>query len=112
MAQGLVALTQERPAAAAPKRPDVITPPSWTGRKGDARVEGVLVRFDCGDRTPKMVLQGSGGQIVLNVFHAGQIELVNVPSSGYQFSCGAQAIPMIVEYLSAERDVTRVEFQP
>jgi tetratricopeptide (TPR) repeat protein len=113
MAQGLIALAQERPAAPIARRPRVVTPQSWTRRKGDTLVEGVLTRFDCEGGSAKIVLRSAEGHdVTLNVLHPGEIELVNPPSEGYQFGCGAQEIPVIIEYFSAGRDVTRIEFRP
>ena len=112
MAHALVTLAQERRPARA-KRPDVITPPSWTRRKGDTSVEGVLIRFDCEDEGAKIVLRSaSGSETMLNLLHPREIELVNAPTASYQFSCGSLEIPVIVEYVSDGRDVTRIEFRP
>jgi hypothetical protein len=112
MARALIALAQEHPAAAVSKRPNVITPPSWTRREGDSRVEGVLTRFDC-DASPKILLRNTdGSETMLNLLHPRDIELVNAPTASYQFECGSQEILVIVEYLSDGRDVTRIEFRP
>jgi tetratricopeptide (TPR) repeat protein len=112
MAQALTTLAQERPGRPASKGPDVITPTSWTRRKGDSSVEGVLTRFDC-DANPKILVRNAGGsETTLNLLHPRDIELVNAPTASYQFSCGLQEIPVVVEYLSDNRDVTRIEFRP
>jgi len=112
LVEGLAALAQEHPPTPPPKRNEVITPASWAARVGDARVEGVLVRFDCENGAAKMLVRSPSGDISLNVLHPGGIEMVNAPSKDYQFQCGAQEIPLIVEYLSDGREVTRIEFRP
>jgi tetratricopeptide (TPR) repeat protein len=113
MAQGLTALAQEHPAIPSSKRPDVITPSSWARRKGDASMQGVLIRFDCSPDGAKMLVRGAAGEeIALTLLHPGDIELINTPSEGYQFSCGAQEVPVVLEYFSATHDVTRIEFRP
>lgn len=111
--QAARALLDFRPAPAPPaKRPGVITPPSWNRGKGDARIEGTIVEFDCGGAVPRIeVRDASGAVTVLDLISPGEIELVNAPGSSFQFSCGPQNLRVAVDYDSVSRRVTRIEFR-
>jgi tetratricopeptide (TPR) repeat protein len=108
MAEALAGLRREgRPI---PARAAVVTPPSWKRRKGDARIEGTLIEFDC--TGPRIRVRDSRGSIlVLRVDHPSEIELVNTPDASFLFACGAQNRHVSVEYDSASQDVTQIEFR-
>ena len=94
------------------KRPPVTTPSAWEGTKGDARIEGTLVNVDCLGSAARLRIAGSDGRtIALDVLDPRQVELANAPGVSYQFSCGPQSLPAIVEYRSAGGQVTRIEFR-
>ena len=111
MAEALIALAQQETAAPPLKRPAVNTPSSWTNRHGDARVEGTLTRVDCDNPARLHIEVAPDRTITLQVHHPDRVELVNAPSPDLQLPCGAQHLRIAVEYLAAESDVTRIEFQ-
>ena len=109
MAQALISLIRTPPAPPPAHRADV-TPRSWTNPQGDARVIGTLERVDCeGDAARLVIRVLSGSAVTLHVHHPRQIEMVNA-SPDYTFSCGAQELPVAVDYRVADLEVTRIEF--
>jgi tetratricopeptide (TPR) repeat protein len=111
MAQALISLVETPPAQPPVRRAaEVITPPSWTNSKGDARVEGTLERVDCEGASASLLVRGQDGTTVrLHVDHPRQVEMVH-STPEYQFACGAQRARVAVEYNSRDRQVTRIEF--
>ena len=108
MAEGLLSLVQRKPETPSVKRPAVITPPSWHRRKGDARLEGTLIRVDCqGSAALLQVTSSDGKTVTLEVKHPGEVEMTGVT---HEFSCGPQNLRVIVEYLAVTGEVTRIEF--
>ncbi len=112
MAESLMALAREPGPTKPTKVPDVVTPSSWQDPKGDARVEGVLTRVDCGGEFARLeVTDGEGKTIALSVRHPGQVRLVNAPDIDHVFSCGPQLLRVAIEFVSASAEVTRIEFR-
>jgi len=111
MARALLGLPGE-PAAPRPARASVITPPSWQPRKGDTRIQGTLIHFDCGGDHPRIQVRSADGSIViLELLHPSEIELANSPQPTLQISCGPQSVPVIVDYERSTANVTRIEFR-
>ena len=67
MAQNALRLIEEPQTIARAKQPDVITPDSWTNRKGDQSVSGELILVDCGERSARLHVRTSSETLVLNV---------------------------------------------
>ncbi len=111
-AEAMVSLAGTRtPGAPAPaERPEVITPPSWENRKGDARIEGVLMRVDCEGSVAKLYVDDGRSTITVEVHHPDEVVLINA-EPGYQLPCGPQKLRVAIEYIAAEREVTRIEFR-
>ncbi len=110
-AEAMAALAQEASAAPTlPKRPSVITPPSWENRKGDARIEGTLTRVDCEGDSARLHVGDGRNTVTVEIHHPTEVELVNA-QPGYQLSCGAQTLRVVIEYVAAQREVTRIEFR-
>jgi tetratricopeptide (TPR) repeat protein len=111
MARALAGLPAE-PSEPRVNRPAVTTPPSWEPKKGDARIEGTLTRFDCDSAPPRLQITDSTGfTITLVLQHPSEIELANAPQSSLQLSCGSQNMHVVVDYVRASGDVTRIEFR-
>jgi tetratricopeptide (TPR) repeat protein len=111
MARALGGLADQT-SAPPPSRPPVITPSSWEARKGDSKVEGTLVGFDCDAAPPRLrIRDATGSQVTLVVQHPSEIELINAPQQSLEISCGSQNLHVIVHYVSASGDVTRIEFR-
>jgi tetratricopeptide (TPR) repeat protein len=111
MARALLTLPAEDPAPRASRR-SVITPPSWKARRGDARIEGTLVDFDCtGDRPRLQIRVDSGSSVTLRLQHPSEVELVNAPQASLQLPCGALNLRVVIDYESGSSDVTRIEFR-
>ncbi len=111
-AEAIVSMTRDQ-APAAPKlikQPGVFTPPSWENRKGDTRVEGTLTRVDCNGSLATLYIESGGKSVTVQVHHPDQVVLVNA-EPGYQFSCGPQQLRVAIEYVAAQREVTRIEFR-
>lgn len=110
MAQALIVLVESPQPVHRANVTEVITPPSWTNPKGNARVEGMLERVDCeGESASLLVRAADGTAALLRVDDPHKVEMVNSPSE-YQFSCGPQHTRVAVEYNSASGQVTRIEF--
>jgi tetratricopeptide (TPR) repeat protein len=112
MAETLIALAQSEPPPAPARRPDVVVPPSWQQKTGDARIEGVLTRVDCSGPTPRLHVTGGGGPVALDVLHPSAVELVNSAAASRDFPCGDQRLRVVIDYVGASREVTRIEFIP
>jgi len=116
MADALIALISEPAPAPAPakvgKGPDVIIPPSWQNPVGDARVEGTLTGVVCeGEGARLVVTDAAGKTIALMVRHPDRVRLVNAPGVEHVFSCGAQSLPVAIEFVRSTFEVTRIEFR-
>jgi tetratricopeptide (TPR) repeat protein len=111
MATALVTMAQQPPGAARAKTPDVITPPGWFNTKGESRVEGTLTKVDCLEGTAKLHIQSSAAEVILVVRHPDKVVLDNAGGVETTLHCGEQKIPVLVEYLSATSEVTRIEFR-
>lgn len=111
-AEAMVLLAESEAPQPVAKGPAVITPPSWQNRKGDASLEGTLTQVDCDGASARLhILPERGNEIIVEVHHPGEVELVNAPQSNYQFSCGAQRLYVVIGYVAADREVTRIEFR-
>lgn len=110
MAASLALLATNKPASRQTK-PGVVTPSSWKTLKGDTRVEGTLTRVNC-DATPVQltVSQPSGPPLDLNVKNPSTVELVNAEGASTILVCGEQSRPAAVEFVSATKEITRIEF--
>lgn len=115
MAASLTELASQASSEAAPKtkRPDVITPPSWQNRKGDTRVEGTLKRVDCDAVPVRLIVSPADahGDIELRIQHPGSVVLTNAEGKSTNLTCGDQATPIVVEYIAASKEITRIEFK-
>jgi tetratricopeptide (TPR) repeat protein len=115
-AEAMVSMAQDESrmtaAPALAQRPAVITPPSWQNKKGDARIEGTLTRVDCEDTSARLHIDDGARTVTVEVHHPAEVELVNAPQPSYQLSCGAQRLRVAIEYITAQREVTRIEFRP
>jgi tetratricopeptide (TPR) repeat protein len=100
------ALRLSDPSNAPVKKPAVSTPSSWENMKGDARVEGRLSRVDCGG-TPRLHVGG----MVLEVKQPGRVVIRGIGGVRAELQCGAQNVPVLVEFLSATLEVTAIEFR-
>lgn len=95
------------------KPPDEVTPPSWQNRKGDARVEGTLKRVDC-DAVPVRLTvspEDAHGDIELLIQHPGSVVLTNAEGKSTNLTCGEQSTHIVVEYIAASKEITRIEFK-
>jgi hypothetical protein len=111
MAASLTFLASENRAAATVKKPDVIVPPSWQNRKGDARVEGTLTEVDCAADPVRLIVSASGKTIELTVRNPAEVELVNADGVSTTLVCGQQSVPVVVEYIEHSHEITRIEFK-
>jgi tetratricopeptide (TPR) repeat protein len=106
------ALLNPQPAAAARRTtPDVITPPGWSNPQGESRVEGMLTKVDCIEGTAKLHVKTSEKEFILEVRHPDKVVLDNAGGVETTLHCGEQKIPVVVEYLAATSEVTRIEFR-
>ncbi|MBZ5605623.1 MAG: hypothetical protein LAO79_25265, partial [Acidobacteriia bacterium] len=109
MAEALAAVEREDSPR---RRAGVVTPPSWQPRHRDARVEGILQRFDCEASPPRIeVRSGSGESLTLLLLRPSEIELVNAASASLELPCGALHLPVAIEYELGSASVTRIEFR-
>ncbi len=112
MAAALTQLAAEPAAAARTRKPDVVTPPSWQNPKGDTRVEGVLKNVDCGASPVRLLVSPrDGNDIELLVRNPSAVELVNAQGVSTILACGAQSLPVTVDYVAATREIARIEFK-
>jgi tetratricopeptide (TPR) repeat protein len=112
MAAALTLLASETPAVRG-TTPRVITPSSWQNRRGDARAEGTLTWVHC-DSSPvrlDIATQTPARTIELNVQNPDEVELHNAEGLSTTLVCGEQSRPVVIEYVSATRKITRIEFQ-
>lgn len=94
------------------RKPDVVTPPSWNNRQGDARIEGTLAEVDCSSDPVRLLVSSTAEAIIeLMVRNPTGVELLNANGASTTLVCGAQSLPVAVEYLGASREVTRIEFR-
>lgn len=93
------------------KKPEVVTPPSWTNPKGDTRVEGALTEVDCSADPVRLTISAGGKTIDLEVRNPGEVVLINAEGASTTLVCGGQSVPVAVEYVASSRNVTRIEFQ-
>ncbi len=108
MAEALLGL--DHPQERSQLKMAVVTPESWQGRKGNARMEGTLIEFDCSG--PAIKIRDLGGAITtLKIAHPSDIKLVNAAEPTFQFSCGAQQMRVSVEYDRDSMEVTQIEFR-
>mgnify|MGYP005850584977 CR=1 FL=1 len=97
-ALALVARTSETPA----ERPAVTTPRSWFPRQGDSRIEGLLENIDCLGPSARLQIRSGDRRLALFVEDPTKVQVKNVSSHTFEFSCGRQqARPVVVEYLAA-----------
>jgi len=90
----------------------VVTPPSWQMPKGDARIEGTIVHFDCESSPPAIEVRGPGAEsMTLLLADPSRIELVNAPSASLELPCGAMRVRAVIDYDSGSRTVRRIEFR-
>jgi tetratricopeptide (TPR) repeat protein len=111
MAASLSLLASESPLAARVKKPDVIVPPSWQNRKGDARIEGTLTNVDCAADPVRLDVSASAKTFALTVRNPAEVELVNADGVSTTLVCGQQSLPVVVEYIDRSHEITRIEFK-
>lgn len=92
-------------------RPSVITPPSWSNRQGDRRIEGSLVALDCAS-TPVRLRVRSGDEILdLRIADPHAVILKGGPAST-QLQCGPNDNRAVaIEYFANSSEVTAIEFR-
>jgi tetratricopeptide (TPR) repeat protein len=109
MAAALTQLASEPTAVRGKTAP---SPPSQK-RKADARAQGTLtwvhcdsspVRLDLATQTPARTLE-------LNVKNPDDVELRNAEGVSTTLVCGEQSRPVVIEYVAATREITRIDFQ-
>ncbi len=112
MAAALTQLASKAPAVHA-RTPEVITPPSWQNRKGDALAEGTLTWVHCDSSPVRLDLstQAPARTIELSVQNPDEVELRNAEGLSTTLVCGEQSRHVVVEYIAATREITRIEFQ-
>ncbi len=111
MAAALTQLAAE-PTVVRTRKPDVVTPPSWQNPRGATRVEGILKNVDCGASPVRLVVSPRDGKDVeLLVRNPSVVELVNAQGVSTILTCGAQSVPVAVEYVAATREIARIEFK-
>ncbi len=121
MAQAAIALVEGSGApqtASRARRPDVITPPGWSPKQGDRRVQGHLEQIDCLGQSARLHLLVEGGRLALFVREPGAILLKSASSLTFTFHCGPQKrVPIAVEYTvhpdaatKTAGEVTSIEF--
>jgi tetratricopeptide (TPR) repeat protein len=93
------------------KKPDVVTPPSWQHRQGDARADGTLTQVNCDARPVKLLVSVPGKTIELNVQNPNEVELLNADGVSTTLACGDQSRLVAVDYIAATREITRIEFK-
>jgi Flp pilus assembly protein TadD len=111
MAAALIQLAAEQSPLPTVKKPEVVTPASWQNRKGDARIEGTLTEVNCTADPVRLVVSNPDATLALDVRNPGEVELVNADGASTILVCGAQSQPVLVEYLAATREITRIEFK-
>jgi Flp pilus assembly protein TadD len=104
MAEAAIRLSA--PPKPAPRKPSVTTPESWDNPRGDSKIEGRLTQVDCGE-TARLHVGGT----VLEVAHPGRVVLAGTRETKVELRCGPQDAPVLVEYDSVTRNVTRIEFR-
>ncbi len=110
MAAALTQLAAELPATRV-KKPEVVTPPSWQNPKGDTRIDGTLTEVDCSVDPVRLVVSASARNVELIVANPAEVELINAEGASTTLVCGAQAVPVAVEYQAASKNITRIEFK-
>jgi tetratricopeptide (TPR) repeat protein len=109
MAAALTQLASDPPAVRAKSAPL----PSSENRKGDSRAEGTLtwvhcdsspVRLDLATRSPARTLR-------LNVQNPDVVELRNAEGISTTLACGEQSRSVVIEYVAATLEITRIDFQ-
>lgn len=119
MAEAALKLVETQPAAIAPKRPEVTTPKSWEGRRGDSRIEGTLERIDCLGVSARFQVAAGGRRVALHVANPNEVALRNAGGVKFEFACGPQRPrAVVIEYiarpdsrLATAGDVVTIEFK-
>ncbi|MCX6624016.1 MAG: hypothetical protein NTY38_23730, partial [Acidobacteria bacterium] len=94
MAQAAIALVENagrvREEARA-RRPDVLTPRSWSPKQGGRRITGLLEQIDCLGESARLHVLMEEGRLALFVRNPGEVLLTNASSLTFTFRCGPQA---------------------
>ena len=98
-------------SARVPTGPDVITPRSWQNPQGDARVEGKLIRLDCGESTARLHVAVEGRELVLAIGDPHKVVIRNAPGMSTVLNCGAMEQFAVVEYVAATGEITAIELR-
>jgi Flp pilus assembly protein TadD len=111
--QGLVTELSAPSTTRKPQSGDLPLPEGWKNRKGDSTATGTLVEFVCGSPAKVRISTGDRGILEFVILHPESLVLGNVSNTQMEFSCGPQDPKAIkIEYLSATRDITRIDFTP
>jgi tetratricopeptide (TPR) repeat protein len=91
MARAALKLVGESPAPP-PSKPkqDVIVPPAWTNRRGEATVTGILEHIDCMGPSARFQIRVDGHPMMLFIDRPGEVLLETASAVTFDFACGAQ----------------------
>ena len=101
------ALGLPAPSSPAKAHTAVETPSSWDNPRGDARIEGRLTNVDCSAQPITLHV----GKESLRVLAPDRIVLKGLSEIKAELHCGSQDVAVVVEYKSATREVTSIEFR-
>ena len=99
-----------RPATAATPG-NVVVPPSWRPREGDASLTGTLERIECLGKAARFHVRADGAVLPLLVANPGDVLLNSASALTFEFSCGSQRPRRVtVRYLAREKEIVAIEF--
>jgi tetratricopeptide (TPR) repeat protein len=111
MATALARMANEPTQRPPGSRPAVVTPPGWFNTQGESRVEGTLTKVDCLEGIARLHVRNGATDVILEVRHPDKVVLDNAGGVATTLHCGEQKVPVLVEYLAATSEVTRIEFR-
>ena len=109
MARAALNLTAaNRPEA----RPAVITPPAWNNRRGDHRVDGLLIAVECQSSPVRLRVRTGERVIDFRVGDPKSVVLKGGNGATVQLECGPNdGRPVAIEYIGDSSEVTAIEFK-
>lgn len=101
------ALHLSEPERLPPAKPRVTIPKSWDNPQGDARIVGRLTEVQCEGPSARLRV----GELELLVQDPRRVVLRGAPGIQTELRCGPQDLQVLVEYDSATKGVTAIEFR-
>jgi Flp pilus assembly protein TadD len=102
----MAAALAREPAATLARSAPTPLPEKWQAARGDAAVEGTLVNFIC-SQPPVLEVETAGVRARFLLADAARTPVRGRES--FEFRCGAQRLPVRIEYRRESRAVTAVE---